>query len=102
VWAKSAVEGEGQYEISCELLKLMHCIYDSQDSEQHPWRAEINEILATSFVEIKKANRPREMEVLLSFVRGADFYGIAPYTRVEHGKEKLSIVGFASHEWLKR
>lgn len=102
MWIKSAVESEGQYEISCELIKLMRCIYESQDSDQHPWRLEINELITVLFSEIKRLNRPREVEVLLSLIRGSDFFGLAPYQRAENGKDKLSIVGFASHEWLKR
>ena len=52
--------------------------------------------------DINRINRPEDIEVLLSFIRGADFQGIAPYTRVENGKEILSVIGFASHEWLRR
>jgi hypothetical protein len=40
--------------------------------------------------------------VLFSFIRGTDYYGIAPYAQVENGKDTLSVIGFASHEWLKR
>lgn len=35
-------------------------------------------------------------------MQGADFYGIAPYQRGESGKDKISVVGFALHEWLRR
>lgn len=62
----------------------------------------MNELITTLFSEFKRLNRPREVEVLLSFISGADFLGLAPYQKAENSKDKLSIVGFASHEWLKR
>jgi hypothetical protein len=67
----------------------MRSIYESQESDQHPWRAEMNEIFTSLFTDFKTLNRPREIEVLLSLIRGSDFSGVAPYAIVEHGKEKL-------------
>ena len=49
----------------------------------------MNEIFTSLFTDIKTLNRPREIEVLLSLIRGSDFSGVAPYAIVEHGKEKL-------------
>jgi hypothetical protein len=39
---------------------------------------------------------------LLAMVQGADFCGIAPFQRGQNGKDKVSVIGFASHEWLRR
>jgi hypothetical protein len=49
----------------------------------------MNEIYTSLFTEIKTLNRPREIEVLLSLIRGSDFSGVSPYATVEQGKEKL-------------
>jgi len=47
--------------------------------------------------------RARETEVLLGFIRGADFNAIAPYSQVDlKGKQTFTVLGFVDRDWLKR
>jgi len=88
MWAKSAIESQGQYAISCELARLLRFIYESQSSEAHPWRKEISTLICSLVKDYRKINKPREVEVLLSLIPGADFTGLAPYTTVRTDKSK--------------
>ena len=57
----------------------MRTMYESQKSDQHPWRIDLNEIIQTTLADSKKLTRARETEVVLSLLRGADFSAFSPY-----------------------
>lgn len=54
-------------------------MFESQKSDQHPWRIDLNEIIQTTLADGKKLTRARETEVVLSLLRGADFCAFSPY-----------------------
>lgn len=58
----------------------MRTLYESQKSESHPWRVEINDLIVFTLSDNKKLTRARETEVLIGFLRGGDFRAIAPYS----------------------
>jgi hypothetical protein len=62
----------------------------------------MKEVLSRLFNEMRNLNRPREVEVLLCLIQGADFMGLAPFQRVLNGKDPMSVIGFSAHEWLRR
>ena len=81
----------------------MRILYESQKSEQHPWRVEINELITQTLSDSRKLTRARETEVLLGILRGGDFSAIAPYSQTDiKGKQKFTVLGFVERDWLQR
>jgi hypothetical protein len=60
------------------LIDLLRAIYE-KTGVSHPWRIEIGTLIDNFINNMHKINRPAEIGVLLSLMRGCDFDGIAPH-----------------------
>jgi len=101
--SKLIILAEGQYAVSCELGRTLRFIYESQKSERHPWRGEINSALDSFFRDFNSIEDPKEKEVLLSFLPGSDFKGptLSMPAQTSSG-DYLTILGFVQADWLSR
>lgn len=114
MWTDNALESEGAYAVSSELLNTIRHIYESngkEGSKYFAWYSDINAALCSVFegsnlVKFKK-EATQELEALMGLIRGCEYLGLMPYCKaevIESGERKrekmIKVLGFVNRKWL--
>ena len=101
VWSPGASESQGQYFVSCEVVRLLRCFVETPATEYAPYRAAI-ETQLQRFLDHYNETHFEESEALLCLLGGGDFLGLScgsvGRTRNDN---KITVLGFAK-EWFNK